>query len=183
MDDVDVWPSKGWAHAGNASSRGCELRPLLGAQDARPAPKLGGRQNIGPGSLPRLACERDVAHMRMSGQAATSTPVGGEDVRWRPAMSSVVRGECLIDGWLPGAIVARCVRSCRDERGAEVVAGLIEAGLRERDGAGKCQLLDLLAHSGRAPWCRPTRKVSGRPGSKGGRTNPKTTGRAREAQT
>ncbi len=75
--------------------------------------------------------------------------------------------------------MARCVTSCHDERGAEVVAGLIEAGLQERDGAGNCQLVDFLAHSWSRGMVEADKERERKPGSKGGRPN----GRAREAQT
>ena len=102
-------------------------------------------------------------------------PASGERARCCPPQVS--------NRWrLPHAIVARCVTSCRDERGAEVIAGLIEAGLRECDGAGNCQFLDFLAHNCSRAMVEADKEREPKAGSKGGTTNVKRNRRAREAQ-
>jgi hypothetical protein len=78
----------------------------------------------------------------------------------------------LIDELLPHAIVARCVVFCRDERGAEVVAGPCR-GFGNVEAPGNCQLLDFLVRDWSRAVVEGDKQRERKLGSKGARTNAK----------
>lgn len=84
-------------------------------------------------------------------------------------------GGCRARSW-PGAVVSRRTRSLGRRRS-------IEAGLRDRDGAGNCQLLDFRAHNWSRAVVEADKELERKARKQGRQDERKKNGRAREAQT
>ena len=128
---------------------------------------------------PRDAHQSTPSGSRIS-VAALAPPLGHRRCQLPANVPAVVRGECLIDGRLPHAIVARCVTSRRDERGAE-------APVLSKQGCGNVTAPATASFStsshitARAPWWTLDKEREPKAGSKGGRTTVKRNRRGRGA--